>query len=189
MATDLHLQKLALRFSYLDRDGDGFIEHADYESAAHRVRERLGHDLDHDASRAYREAFMELWFGLLRVMDTDGDERISKDEFVAATSRGIVDRPGGFEKVLGRVRDAFLDMGDRDGDGRLTAEEFGHLFHALGVSLKHTAVAFAALDTDGDGHVTREQLGQALEDFYLSDSVDAPGHLLFGPLDSAGDAS
>jgi Ca2+-binding EF-hand superfamily protein len=189
MATDLHLQKLANRFHHLDADGDGYIEHTDYEIAADRVRDRLGHDPGHEASKAYHDAFMELWHGLLRVMDADGDGRISRDEFVAATSRGIVDRPGGFEKVLGRVRDAFLEMGDRDGDGRLTAEEFGHLFQALGVSPEHTAVAFKALDADGDGHVTREELARALEEFYMSSDADAPGSLLFGPLNGARRAS
>ena len=74
-----------------------------------------------------------------------------------------------------------LELWDRDGDGKLSADEYVKLEWCYGVTEEAAREAFRHLDRDGDGYLTLEEGMKAIEEFYLSDDPDAPGNWLFGP--------
>jgi hypothetical protein len=77
----------------------------------------------------------------LRRMDTNGDGRIEVGEVVAHVQRWIEERRPPFERFGHWLEDFAPLTLDRDGDGRLTREEFDAAVEE----------AFAAIDSDGDG--------------------------------------
>lgn len=74
-----------------------------------------------------------------------------------------------------------IGLWDRDGDQRLSADEFVKLEWCYGATEETARVIFQHLDRDEDGYLTIEECRQDAEEFYRSDDPAAPGNWLFGP--------
>jgi Ca2+-binding EF-hand superfamily protein len=178
--SDIVSSKLKRRFKLLDQDGNGYIEESDYEDLAHRMASAFDQGLDTAPGSALRTAYLKLWRVLQSRMDADGDGRISEDEFLASVQHSIVEQPGGFDRVIGPIADAVLNLCDTDGDGVLDQGEVTTMLGAFGVSDADAAQAFARLDRDHNGKLTRQELTAAVQEFYCSADADAPGNWFYG---------
>jgi len=92
-------QKIQEEFSRKDSDGDGFLSEDEIRAAA--IREFKEMDTNKDGVITAEDEFGE---GAISLFDTDGDMKITQEEF-----------------VLGRLK-AVRKM-DKDGDKKLTVEE------------------------------------------------------------------
>lgn len=172
--------KLSLRFRLLDRDGNGYLEESDYEELAHRLAAAFGRGLDTPPGSALRTAYLNLWRALRSRMDTDGDGRISEEEFQASIRESVVQRTDGFDRVIEPIAKAVLDVCDVDGDGALDESEVTRMLGAFGVPADEAAQAFARLDRDHNGRLTRQELTTAVQEFYCSTDAEAPGNWFYG---------
>ena len=177
---DIVSSKLALRFKLLDRDRNGYIEAADYEDLARRIAAAFGRSVDTAPGSTLRRAYLTLWRALQSKMDTDGDGRVSEEEFQASIRDSVVDRADGFQRVIEPIAQAVLDVCDIDGDGVLDQREVTTMLSAFGVSQADAAQAFARLDRDHDGRLTGRELTTAVQEFYCSADEDAPGNWFYG---------
>jgi protein involved in temperature-dependent protein secretion len=87
------------------------------------------------------------------IADRDGDQRITRAEFVNGAVKRLRDSPDRFGEIARPFLHAALAVADTDGDGTATVEEAVRVLKALGVPDGVAAVAAAALDTDADGRI------------------------------------
>ncbi|MFI5964036.1 oxygenase MpaB family protein [Streptomyces asoensis] len=103
----------------LDQTGDGHLDWPDLAAMARELATRL--DLDEpDETRLY-DAFAAWWRELQAALDTDGDGRVSADEYAAAV-------PSLAGPALIRVAEVLFDATDRDRSGTIDADEHRALF-------------------------------------------------------------
>ncbi|QGV77326.1 oxygenase MpaB family protein [Streptomyces ficellus] len=103
----------------LDQTGDGLLDWPDLAAMARELSTRL--DLDEPAETRLYDAFAAWWRELQAALDTDGDGRVSADEYAAAV-------PSLAGPALIRVAEVLFDATDRDGSGSIDADEYRTLF-------------------------------------------------------------
>lgn len=170
---------LARRFAVLDAGGTGVWRRGDYERTARRLCDTFGHAADSGPGQAVAAGQRALFDALLRHMDTDGDQEISRDEFAAAVGRPIQDRDG-FEGAVRAAADALVQAADRDGNQVLDPAEYAELTTVYGASADEAARAFSRLDTDRNGVLDRAELTAAIRQFFASPEPGVAGNLAFG---------
>jgi uncharacterized protein (DUF2236 family)/Ca2+-binding EF-hand superfamily protein len=103
----------------LDQTGDGYLDWPDLAAMARELATRL--DLDEPAETRLYDAFAAWWRELQAALDTDGDGRVSADEYAAAV-------PALAGPALIRVAEVLFGATDKDGSGTIDAEEYRALF-------------------------------------------------------------
>ncbi|MGW2900597.1 oxygenase MpaB family protein [Streptomyces sp. NPDC001212] len=103
----------------LDQTGDGHLDWPDLAAMARELSTRL--DLDEPEETRLYEAFAAWWRELQAALDTDGDGRVSADEYAAAV-------PSLAGPALIRVAEVLFDATDKDGSGAIDADEYRTLF-------------------------------------------------------------
>ncbi|WP_448205674.1 EF-hand domain-containing protein [Azospirillum sp. sgz302134] len=108
-------------------------------------------DRDHDGTLTANE----LTAGqdqVLRLFDTDGDGKVSLQEFISAPLGPVGNRPGAPQRIA-QVRTARFQQLDRNGDGVLTTDEFARVTVATVMELR---------DINCDGHLSLGELAAPL---------------------------
>ncbi|MFD0337192.1 oxygenase MpaB family protein [Streptomyces sp. NPDC127117] len=103
----------------LDQTGDGYLDWPDLAAMARELSSRL--DLDEPEETRLYNAYAEWWRELQAALDTDGDGRISKEEYAAAV-------PSLAGPALIRVAEVLFDVTDADGNQFIDADEYRTLF-------------------------------------------------------------
>ncbi|GAA2229070.1 oxygenase MpaB family protein [Streptomyces nogalater] len=103
----------------LDQTGDGYVDWPDLAAMARELAGRL--DLDEPAETRLYDAFADWWRELQAALDTDGDGRVSRQEYAEAV-------PSLAGPALIRVAEVLFDVTDTNGDQRVDAAEYRALF-------------------------------------------------------------
>ncbi|WP_437109777.1 oxygenase MpaB family protein [Streptomyces scopuliridis] len=103
----------------LDQTGDGYLDWPDLAAMARELSTRL--DLDEPAETKLYHAYAEWWRELQAALDTDGDGRVSKEEYAA----GVPSLAG---PALIRVAEVLFSATDTDGNQLIDADEYRALF-------------------------------------------------------------
>lgn len=103
----------------LDQTGDGHVDWPDLAAMARELSTRL--DLDEPEETRLYDAFAVWWRELQAALDTDGDGRVSAEEYAAAVPS--LAGPG-----LIRVAEVLFEATDRNGSGSIDADEYRTLF-------------------------------------------------------------
>lgn len=171
--------KIKKVFSALDADNDGYVDWSDFQVIIDRYFSEYGLNKSNRKAMALHAAYAMLWQELARHADADGDQRVSEEEYIAATRSAVIDTSR-FDAVNG-LAEATFDVMDADGDNQISKDEYlRHANNVWGISSREAAQAFTALDTDGDGHISRPELIRSSREFFLSPDPATPGSLIFG---------
>ncbi|QKV91736.1 DUF2236 domain-containing protein [Streptomyces sp. NA02950] len=103
----------------LDQTGDGYLDWPDLAAMARELATRL--DLAEPEETRLYDAFAAWWRELQAALDTDGDGRVSADEYGTAA-------PSLAGPALIRVAEVLFDATDKDGNGAIDADEYRTLF-------------------------------------------------------------
>ncbi|WP_433226589.1 oxygenase MpaB family protein [Microtetraspora malaysiensis] len=146
-AADESRLRSASRFfaEVLDQTGNGYLDWPDLAAMAREIATRL--DLDTPDEDRLFAAFADWWRELQKELDTDGDGRITGQEYAAAAAAMT-------SSALIRVAEVLFDVTDADGDQTIDAREYRALFHT---AFNHTAFNHDAGGGDGDERLTRAE--------------------------------
>jgi Ca2+-binding EF-hand superfamily protein len=166
MVSSEYERGIAARFATFDQNGNGFIDREDFSGAAKAVLAEFGTAARSDKGQALYVGAEAFWQGMAGIADRDGDQRITRDEFVNGAVKRLRDNPDRFAEIARPFLHAALDVADADGDGAATVEEIARVLTALGVPEDRARAAAAALDTDGDGKVGEAEVVPAFARYF-----------------------
>lgn len=180
MLTELQRRKLARSFYIIDANHDGFVERGDYEGVAQRLADYLGLPSGSAERQQHTAEYMAGWEYIQQAADSDGDDRVTLDEFLAANAL-IISQREVLETLALTTASNTMSWQDKDKDGRISHDEILGVTKVWAITHAEAEEAFRHLDRDGDGYISKDELLQATEEFFMSDDPNAPGNWLIGP--------
>ncbi|MFF4772609.1 EF-hand domain-containing protein [Microtetraspora fusca] len=170
------LERLRFRFRMLDADGNGYLESDDFERLAADVLAAMDEPEGSRKGQAVLAGHRRYWEGLLAALDTDGDGRISPQEYMARLGAPVEAR----ETVVGYA-ESLAALADRNDDGFIELDDFVTLMTTVGFAKGNVERLFADLDESGDGLVPVDVWAATIVDYYTSARSDIPVHGLTAP--------
>jgi Ca2+-binding EF-hand superfamily protein len=166
MVSTEYERRIAARFAGFDQDGNGYIDRADFSAAAKAVLAEFGTAARSEQGQALYAGSEAFWQGMAGIADRDGDQRITREEFVGSAVKRLRDNPERFAEIARPFLHAALIVADGDGDGTATVAETARVLKALGVQDDIAEAAAATLDTDGDGKVGEAEIVAAFARYF-----------------------
>ncbi|MDQ6947728.1 MAG: EF-hand domain-containing protein [Actinomycetota bacterium] len=167
-------------FDALDATADGFLDRDDFTQRANQMCAALAPDErsqhHQDLQRAYRQA----WEQLRIRADADDDGRLTREEYVTAVEKGILQDPQYIEDAVLVVSRALFRASDQDGDDVLSREEYVKMFTAIDMDGDMAAAGFDHIDRDGDGTISYSEFIEALDGVFSSSDPSSLGANVFG---------
>lgn len=166
-------------FACLDRDRSGALDPRDASAYARWFQHHHGWQDDAPPYLAVVAAWQDFWRAFEGPMDEDTDGVIRIDEFVGfhATLSDEIGRTGETPAWAAGPVEALFRTLDLDGDGYITAQEYGLYLASIG-SEADAAAAFATLDVDQDGQLDLSQIRALYTEWVTATSPEAVGNLL-----------
>ena len=181
MLTDFQKRKLTVLFDLYDVNKDGFEEQADFELIVQNLATTLGVQAGSPEYNRLYAAHMAVWNNGRQLVGSPGSQRVTREEHLAGYDRLLSDKDN-FLATVGSWSDSLIELSDRDGDGRLSQQEYVANLRSFTVDEAAANEAFRRLDLDGDGYLTHEEISRGVEEFFYSDDPEAPGNWLVGPI-------
>ncbi|MFI1048324.1 EF-hand domain-containing protein [Streptomyces griseoruber] len=166
MVSSEYERRIADRFATFDQDGNGYIDREDFGAAAKALLAEFGTAARSDKGQALYAGAEAFWQGMAGIADRDGDQRITRDEFVGGAVKRLHDNPDRFAEIARPFLHAALALADADGDGLATVEDTARVLHVLGVHEGLARTVAAALDTDGDDKVGEQDIVPAVARYF-----------------------
>jgi Ca2+-binding EF-hand superfamily protein len=166
MVSTEYERRIAARFATFDQDGNGYIDREDFNAAAKAVLAAFGKAARSDQGQALYSGAEAFWQGMAGMADRDGDQRITRAEFVNGAVKRLHDSPDRFAEIARPFLHAALAVADTDGDGAATVEETARVLKALGATEEVAAFAAGALDTDADGRIGETEVVAAFARYF-----------------------
>lgn len=160
-------RKIASRFAAFDQDGNGYIDREDFSSAAAELLAEFSVTARSDKGQDLYSGAEAFWQGMAGIADVDGDQRVTRQEFVTSAVKRLRDNPERFGEIARPFVHAVMRVADEDGRG-VTPAAVERVLRALGVDAGIASAAGAALDTDGDGRIAEEDVLTAFAAYYVT---------------------
>ncbi|MCF3184216.1 EF-hand domain-containing protein [Streptomyces polychromogenes] len=147
-------RKIASRFATFDQDGSGYIDREDFSTAARAVLAEFGVTARSDKGQALFAGAEAFWQGMAGIADVDGDQRVSREEFVTGAAKRLRDNPERFAEIARPFLAAVVAVADEDGTGATPAAAT-RVLRVLGTPPPLAAQVAAAL-AGPDGHISED---------------------------------
>ena len=181
MLTDLQKRKVTRFFNVWDADGDGVITTRDPEQVAQNLAELQGLKPGSLKHKVFHSGFMLYQKGFLKAMDLDESGHVTLDEWLAYHEEMLQDEKK-FQRTALTAMESMFELMDRDGDGKITLEEYGRWMRAFRiVEQEITKEVFQKLDLNENGTLGKKEIRQLTREFFYSDDPEAPGNWALGP--------
>ncbi|MEF9904604.1 EF-hand domain-containing protein [Streptomyces sp. P9-A2] len=164
MVTSEYERRIASRFAIFDQDGNGYIDREDFSGAAKALLAEFGTRARSDKGQALYGGAEAFWQGMAGIADRDGDQRVTREEFVNGAVKRLRDNPDRFAEIARPFLQATLAVAG--GDGAVGIEETARVLKVLGVPEGPAESAAATLDTDDDGRIGEEEIVGAFARYF-----------------------
>ncbi len=179
MLTDFQKKKLELLFRVYDADYNGTIDGQDFELAVDNLRRVTGASEDSEAVGKLRQGFADNWVELKAMADTDGDGKVTLEEWYAHNGRKL-ETEEGFNYIAGGLSDLIFELFDADHNDAFSLTEYRDFCWAFRLRGFSEEENFKHLCPEGESF-TRAHFLNLIKEFFGNDP-DAPGNSLFGPI-------
>ncbi|MER5811924.1 EF-hand domain-containing protein [Streptomyces sp. NPDC002033] len=166
-------RKIAARFATFDQDGSGYIDREDFSTAARAVLAEFGTTARSDKGQAVFNGAEAFWQGMAGIADVDGDQRVSREEFVTGAAKRLRDSPQRFAEIARPFLAAVIAVADEDGSGSATPAAAARVLRVLGTPAELAGPVAAALDEDGDGRISEDEILAAFAGYCGVEAPDA----------------
>ncbi|MGW2647010.1 EF-hand domain-containing protein [Streptomyces sp. NPDC001393] len=166
MVSTEYERRIAARFATFDQDGNGWIDREDFSAAAKALLAEFAVTARSDKGQALYAGAEAFWQGMAGIADRDGDQRITREEFVSGAVKRLRDNPERFAEIARPFLHAALAVADTDADGRLTVADAARVLRVLHVPAELADTVAAALDTDTDGAITEPDIIPAFARYF-----------------------
>ncbi|NBH09866.1 calcium sensor EFh [Amycolatopsis sp. SID8362] len=173
MASDFQRRKISVVFGAMDADDDGYLTEADFRALTARWLDVRGTGSGTPEGGKLAAIMMGWWATLRDASDRDRDGKVSLDEVL-----GVVDELPRMPGAVTGTASAMFEAVDENGDGAISAAEYGRMIEAWGGTPADDV--FALLDTDGDGRLSHDEFTGHWYEFWAGDDPAAPGSWVFG---------
>jgi Ca2+-binding EF-hand superfamily protein len=179
-APEIAKRRLAKVFRSFDYDNNGVVDEEDIKRLARETAEISGKDPECEAVKGFRQGLLQFH---RKVTGKVGQDSNKKGEITAEEYRNTITTFSSAE--MRSMIDGFLEplfaLLDRDGDGKITEDEFKAMHLAQGLSERDVRGVFAQVDLDGDGYLSESDLREYIYEFYLSNDPNAPTYHVLSP--------
>lgn len=179
MLTSLQNRKLTRLFNVFDVNRNEYIEKSDFEQLIASLAKYQGRTLGTPAYKAAYDGFLASWDNLKGFTDRNNDGRVSLPEFCAYYDKLGAQR-GAFEVEAAMLVKIIIDICDKNGDGKLSPDEYLAFLKMCQVDDAAANELFAQFDENHDGYLSVDELLPLLVEFYESDDPQALGNSFFG---------
>ncbi|MFC9278180.1 EF-hand domain-containing protein [Streptomyces collinus] len=166
MVSTEYERRIAARFATFDQDGNGWIDRGDFNAAAKALLAEFAVPARSDRGQALYAGAEAFWQGMAGIADRDGDQRITREEFVTGAVKRLRDNPERFAEIARPFLHASLAVADPDGDGRATVFDTVRVLRVFHVPENVAHAVAAALDADGDGRVGEAEIVPAFARYF-----------------------
>lgn len=149
-------RRIATRFAGFDQDGNGYIDREDFYTAAKGLLAEFGVPARSERGQALFAGAEAFWQGMAGIADVDGDQRVTREEFVTGAVKRLSDNPSRFAEIARPfLRGAIAVAG---GPGDIASGDAERVLKVLGVEAQVASAAVATLDADGDGRISEDEV-------------------------------
>ncbi|MEU0298933.1 EF-hand domain-containing protein [Streptomyces sp. NPDC006175] len=171
-------RKIAHRFAAFDQDGNDYIDRADFNAAAARLLAEFGTTARCDRGQSLYTGAEAFWQGMAGIADVDGDQRVTREEFVGGAVKRLRDNPERFAEIARPFLRAALGVAagtDPEGAGPASAPVAAveRALRVLGAADDIASVAARSLDTDQDGRIAETEAVAAFSAYFTVIEPDA----------------
>ncbi|MCH5675835.1 EF-hand domain-containing protein [Streptomyces gilvus] len=166
MVSSEYERRIAARFATFDQDGNGYIDREDFGTAAKALLAEFAVVARSDKGQALYAGAEAFWQGMAGIADRDGDQRITREEFVTGAVKRLRDNPERFAEIARPFLHAAIAVADTDGDGAATVADTARVLRVLGVDPAVAEAAAAGLDGDSDGKVGEAEIVPAFARYF-----------------------
>jgi hypothetical protein len=160
-------RKIASRFAVFDQDGNGYIDREDFNLAAAGLLAEFSTTARSDKGQALYSGAEAFWQGMAGIADVDGDQRVTRPEFISGAVKRLRDNPQRFAEIARPFLRAVIAIADEDGKG-VTPSAAERVLRVLGVDPALAAQVAIGLDVDGDGRISEEEILSAFAAYYVT---------------------
>ncbi|MGW0731389.1 EF-hand domain-containing protein [Streptomyces sp. NPDC002851] len=166
-------RKIAARFQSFDQDRNGYIDREDFSAAAKAVLAEFGVTARCDKGQTLFAGAEAFWQGMAGIADVDGDQRVTREEFVTGAVKRLRDNPKRFAEIARPFLRAVLGVADGDGQGSATPEAAERVLRVFGVEPELARATAGALDGNGDGRISEEEILTAFAAYFTTPDPEA----------------
>jgi Ca2+-binding EF-hand superfamily protein len=166
-------RKIAHRFAAFDQDGNGYIDRADFNAAAARLLTEFGTTARCDKGQALYTGAEAFWQGMAGIADVDGDQRVTREEFVGGAVKRLRDNPERFAEIARPFLRAAIAVAGKGKDGSASVAAVERVLRVLGAGDDVASLAAQSLDTDRDGRIAEDEAVAAFSVYFTVIEPDA----------------
>ncbi|MFJ8951688.1 EF-hand domain-containing protein [Streptomyces sp. NPDC102381] len=158
-------RRIAARFAGFDQDGNGYIDREDFYVAAKALLAEFGVAARSERGQALFAGAEAFWQGMAGIADVDGDQRVTREEFVTGAVKRLRDNPDRFAEIARPFLRGAMAVADAEGDG-VTSDTGRRILGVFGVEPDVAQAAVDALDADASGRISEDAAVRAFARYF-----------------------
>ncbi|WP_424212418.1 EF-hand domain-containing protein [Streptomyces sp. BI20] len=175
-------RRIAARFAVFDQDGNGAIDREDFTSAARGVLAEFGTTPRSDRGQAVLIGAEAFWQGMAGIADVDGDQRVTREEFLTGAVKRLHDNPERFAEIARPFLHAVIAVAEPDGAAAgVTPAAVARTLRVFGIVPELAERVAAQLGSDGAGDGAGDGDGRISEERIVRAFAGYCGSLEVGP--------
>ncbi|NQZ78235.1 MAG: EF-hand domain-containing protein [Ekhidna sp.] len=186
MSTDFQRKKLGYFFSILDLNSNGYLQMDDFGEMVEKVRIRKQYQPEGKEHERITGKAVKLFNALVSDINPADFKKITKSEWIGFFLQNIVLSGNGelLDDYKELIFTFMFDFFDQNRDGFISKQEYMDFYDIFGINREFNDKAFRLLDINHGDRLSRYHLMNAVEEFLISDDVDASGNWVFGNWES-----